>query len=199
VLPEGDGVRLRVSDGWVAARRVLVCTNAYVPLLLPGLAAVVAPRRGQMLALANTGLRLDASYYANHGYEYFRQTSDGTVVVGGCRKRHAEAECGYEDRVTPAVQGDLEAFACAALGIGAGDLRVRARWSGTMGFTPDWLPAIGPVPGDWARGAVWFCGGFTGHGMSIGHRCARAAVAGVLEGEAAGGNPFPLGRFPGPG
>jgi glycine/D-amino acid oxidase-like deaminating enzyme len=192
VLAEGEGVRLRLSDGWVVAPRVLLCTNAYVPLLAPGLAGVVAPRRGQMLALANAGMRLDASYYANHGYEYFRQTTDGTVVVGGCRKRHAEAECGWEDRTTPAVQADLEAFACAALGISSGALRVTSRWAGTMGFTPDSLPVIGPVPGAWGAGAVWFCGGFTGHGMSIGHRCARAAVAGMLDGEA---NPFPLGRF----
>jgi gamma-glutamylputrescine oxidase len=192
LLPDGPGLRLRTADAWVAARRVLLCTNAYAPLLLPQLAAAVAPRRGQMLALANTGLRLDASYYANHGYEYFRQAADGTVVVGGARKQHAETEVGYEDCYTPQVQHDLEEFACRVLGLARADLNVTSRWSGTMGFTPDWLPAIGPVPGPWQPGAVWFCGGFAGHGMSIGRRCAQAAVAALLDGEE---SPFPLRRF----
>jgi glycine/D-amino acid oxidase-like deaminating enzyme len=193
ITPEGAGVKLRTADAWVAARRVLVCTNAYVPLLLPGLEGVVLPRRGQMLAIGNAGLRLDCSYYANHGYEYFRQTTDGTVVVGGCRKRHAEAEVGYEDRTTAAVQGDLEDFASRVLGIGRGGLRITARWSGTMGFSPDWLPLVGPVPGEWEPGSVWFCGAFTGHGMSLGHRTARACVEAMLSGPA-GSTPFPLER-----
>jgi gamma-glutamylputrescine oxidase len=191
IRPDGPGVRVRLSDGWVFARRILLCVNAYLPLLLPEFANLITPRRGQMIALANPGLRLDCSYYANHGYEYFRQTTDGTVVVGGCRKRHAELECGYEDRTTPCVQQDLETFASRVLGIAPDALQVSARWSGTMGFSPDWLPLVGPVPGSWDEGAVWFCGAFSGHGMSMGYRTAAAAVDAMLDGST---TPFPLQR-----
>jgi glycine/D-amino acid oxidase-like deaminating enzyme len=191
ILPHGDGVRVRTSDAWITARHVLLCTNAYLPLLLPEMREIVTPRRGQMLAVSHPGLRLDCSYYANHGYEYFRQTTGGTVVVGGCRKRHAEIECGYEDRTTPEVQDDIEDFAERLLGIPRAELNITARWSGTMGFSPDWLPLAGPIPGQWARGSVWFCGAFTGHGMSMGYRTAHAAVDAMLDG---GETAFPLSR-----
>jgi gamma-glutamylputrescine oxidase len=191
IREDGGKMLVRSSDATISARRVLLCTNAYLPLLLPQFERVITPRRGQMLALVNPGPRLDCSYYANHGYEYFRQTTDGTVVVGGCRKRHAETECGYEDRTTPGVQGDLEAFASRMLGIPRGALHIMARWSGTMGFSPDGLPLVGPVPGEWEPGTVWFCGGFTGHGMSMAHRTAEAAVAEIQGGPR---TPFPLSR-----
>ncbi len=186
-----DGPRLvaKFRDGAINAKHILVCTNAYAPLLLPGLAQHVTPRRGQMLALRATGLRLDASYYINHGSEYLRQHVDGTIVVGGCRTRHAEREVGYEDRLTPWVQDDLERFATAMLGEFKPD-DITARWSGTMGFSKTHLPLIGRTWGNnSANGKVWFCGGFTGHGMSMAYRVSELAVAAMLDGAA---NDFPL-------
>ena len=185
---EGEGVALRTGGLVVHAGRVVVCTNAYVPLLLPGLGPVVTPRRGQMFAAVAPGVRLDCCYYANHGSEYFRQAPDGALVVGGCRTRFAAAEVGYEDRTTDEVQGALEAFAGDVLGV---EFRVVARWAGTMGFSPDGLPLVGPVAGAWAPGRVWFCGGFTGHGMSMAFVTARDAVSAMVDGSAPA---FPLSR-----
>lgn len=200
---EGDdeGATVRSADLVIRARRVLICLNAYAPLLIPELAGIITPRRGQMIALDGTGLRLDASYYANHGSEYFRSSADGTVVVGGCRTYFADREVGFEDTTTSYVQSALETFAARALGIdGAPAVRARlkARWAGTMGFSPDGLPLVGPVDdlGASARyGAnVWFCGGFTGHGMSMGYRTAQSAVEGMLEGKP---TPLPMRRVRG--
>jgi glycine/D-amino acid oxidase-like deaminating enzyme len=186
-------VALRTADSVFTAPRVLVCTNSYAPLLFPWMAGLVAPRRGQMLAVRAPGLRLDCSYYANHGYEYFRQTSDGSVVVGGCRKAFADAEVGYEDTTTEPVQGALERFARERLGLRGGAYEVVARWTGTMGFSSDGLPLIGPIPLNGAEPdpRVWFCGGFTGHGMSMAYRAAHCAVASMLDGA---DNPLPLAR-----
>ncbi len=199
----GPDLVTRTTDGVVVSRHVLVCTNAYAPLLIPQLQDVVLPRRGQMLALVNDSLRLDASYYANRGSEYFRRAADGTVVVGGCRTCHAEREVGYEDRVTPWVQADIERFASLMLGVELHELRrqVTARWAGTMGFTPHHLPVICqvPVPGECASGTVhaqpnkpphpnlWFVGGFTGHGMSMAYRTSEIACGVMLGGDV---NPF---------
>ena len=167
----------------VQAARVLVCTNAYAGLLSAELGRLVTPRRGQMMALSIPGARLDASYYANHGSEYFRQTSEGQVVLGGCRTYFAEHETGYEDRTTERVQSALERFAGEVLGLDKRrDWTITARWSGTMGFSPDGLPLVGPVRDLDARGRVHFCGGFTGHGMSLGAKTARHAVERMLEG-----------------
>ena len=189
-------VTVRTASATVRAQRVLMCTNAYAGLLAPALAPLVTPRRGQMFALRpNPGagpLRLDASYYANHGSEYFRQTHDGTIVVGGCRTYFARHEVGYEDRTTEEVQSALETFAGSLLG---SEWEVIARWSGTMGFSPDGLPLVGPL--DDQRPNVWFCGGFTGHGMSMGFRTAKLAVEAMFAGERAHPNPFPLSRVRG--
>lgn len=169
-------VRVETSGGVIRAQHALVCTNAYLPLALPELEGAIAPKRAQMLA-ARTSARLDMANYANHGSEYFRAYSPGVILLGGCRTYHAEEEVGYEDRTTPAVQDHLEQFARGTLGIL--DIEVVARWAGTMGFTPDSLPMIGPSH---ANPGVWFCGGFTGHGMSMGFETARVAVEAMLAG-----------------
>lgn len=185
----GSKVEARVTDGVVMAERVLLATNAYAGLLVPELAKVVTPRRGQMLACRVDGARLAFNYYANHGSEYFREGPDGTLIFGGCRTYHAEREVGYEDRPTPWVQDSIEAFARKVLGIAEnGALNVTARWTGTMGFSPDGLPLVSAVGSD---RRVWFCGGFTGHGMSLAHATAALAVEEMLGGRA---SPFPLAR-----
>lgn len=187
---DASGVTTHASFATIKARHALLCTNAYLALLAPDCVNLVKPRRGQMLAIRAPGRTLKYSYYANHGYEYFRQTKEGTIVVGGCRKQHADAEVGYEDATTPALQSDLEAFAASILGLNRESLHIMSRWSGTMGFSPDGLPLIGPVP-RWPGGRVWFCGGFTGHGMSMAYRCAKSCVEAMLEGLE---SPLPLSR-----
>lgn len=181
----GDGVEA-VSDGvTVQADRLLVCVNAYASELVPGLASRVRPNRGQMLALRHPTARLDRSYYLDRGSEYIRQTADGVIVVGGMRKRFAEAEQTTDDAPTPKVQAALERFASEVL---SGRGEVLARWAGTMGFTDDGLPLVEPIPlagepGDPARRAssrALFCGGFTGHGMSIGAITAAGAMSRLL-------------------
>lgn len=180
-------VVIRTTDAEVTAPHALVCTNAYTPLILPEFEHVITPRRGQMIALRPGLVRLDASYYANRGSEYFRQAATGEVVVGGCRTYHVDREVGYEDRTTPWVQRDLERFASLMFGVGEEDVRanITARWSGTMGFSPTGLPIISPVSA--ASKRVWFCGGFTGHGMSMAYRTSEVACGVMLDGAT---NPF---------
>lgn len=172
----GEPCLVRTGTLEVRCRRVLVCTNADAGRLFPALSGVVTPNRGQMLALRAEGARLDYAYYANQGHEYMRQTPGGAIVVGGCRKRHAEDERTSDDRTSEAVQSDIEAFARQLLDR---PIEVVARWAGTMGFSPDGVPLVGPVT---PEGSVWFCGGFTGHGMSLAYRTAAGAVSAMLDG-----------------
>jgi len=187
-----DGYCLVQTGGTtVRAKRVLVCTNAHVGSLLEKLAPIVQPNRGQMLALSAEGARLDYAYYANRGHEYIRQTPGGTIVVGGCRNRFTQNEQTLDDQSTQPVQEAIEGFARMLLDR---PIRVVARWAGTMGFSPDGMPLVGPVSED---GSVWFCGGFTGHGMSLAYRTAAGAVAAMLEGSDADplAATFALGRL----
>lgn len=175
---EGDRAHcvVRTANATVRSRRVLACTNAYTGSLLPQLEDVVRPNRGQMLALSAEGVRLDYAYYVNRGHEYIRQTPSGTIVVGGCRGKFASHEQTLDDRSTTEVQEAIEAFARMLLDA---PIHVEARWAGTMGFSPDGMPLVGPVGDD---GSIWFCGGFTGHGMSLAYRTAAGAVAAMLDG-----------------
>ena len=185
----GGALSVRITDGVVNAGRVLIATNAYAGMLSPLLASVVSARRGQMLAIRSEGRTLSMNYYANHGSEYFREGYEGTLVFGGCRAAFADQEVGYEDRPTAAVQEAIERFACDVLG--AARVDVVARWTGVMGFSPDGLPLVGPVSGPGWSDRVWYCGGFTGHGMSLAHRTAALAVEQMMGGAA---GPFPLAR-----
>ncbi len=175
---DGDGVVVRTPGFVVRCARVLVCMNAFAPLLLGTLSDRIIPARGQMIALRarRDELALPYAYYANWGSEYFRRVDDQTVIVGGWRQHDAEWETTYEDLVTDRVQSGLEAFAADLF---RKRLEVVARWSGTMGFTQIGLPITGPVtPG----GRVWACAGFTGHGMSLGWRTAELTVGAMLDG-----------------
>lgn len=163
------------AEAMFPANGVLVCTNAWARELLPRLGSLVEPNRGQMMAVEAPGVRLEASYYLNRGAEYVRQTREGTVIIGGKRKSREAEERTTSDAVTEAIQGELEAFARGLLRC---EFEVVARWAGTMGFSPSGLPIIARA--DEMAGEVWFCGGLTGHGMSLGARTAQAAVRAML-------------------
>lgn len=196
IEPCGCGAEVVTAAGCLEAERVLLATNAYAGLLVPGLSDAVRPRRGQMLAIEAPGCALSMSYYANRGSEYFRHAGGSRIVFGGCRTTCVDEEVGYEDRTTERIQGAIERFAMRVLGVER--LDVRARWSGVMGFSADGLPLIGRVEietrdGDvWREAPVWFCGGFTGHGMSLGVRSGQLAIGEMLDGTK---GPFPLSRL----
>lgn len=192
-----SGIRLISAKRTIEAVRCIVALNAYAPLLFPALHQLVRPRRGQILAVRTRKPEFDYSYYANHGYEYFRQVTDTTAIIGGWRKHFADEEVGYEDRVTDNVQRGLESFALKML---AQPLDVTARWSGTMGFTPDGLPLLGPIDETGQPAAldspIWICGGYTGHGMSMAFKAAHEIVNAMLNRSMP---PFPLTRELSPG
>ncbi|MDX1546720.1 MAG: FAD-binding oxidoreductase [Rhodothermales bacterium] len=159
------------------AGQVVLALGAYLPLLVPELGRYVRPVRAQMLATVPRPPRwLQLPAYTHDGYFYLRQTPDGTLLAGGARHLHADAEVGYEDATTPALQADLEAYLHHHFPQTQG-LAVRHRWSGTMGFSPDHLPVVGAVPG--LPGCHW-AAGFTGHGMGYGFRFGQLLAEHVL-------------------
>jgi len=176
VTAAGDHYRVETDGRQMQTRQVVFALNAHLPQVIPALAAYVRPVRAQMLATAPTDRHLRLPAYTHMGAFYIRQGPGGEVLLGGARYRHAEAEVGYDDATTPAVQNDLERYLHAHFPWAQG-LDVTQRWSGTMGFSPDGLPVVGAVPGQ--PGNVW-AAGFTGHGMSCGFRMGQLLAARVL-------------------
>lgn len=155
VTAAADG-EARTARGTVRAETLVLCTNAYTAHLDT---TRVRPIRGQMLATAPTRPVFARPAYAKRGYQYWRQRSDGRVLVGGWRDTAFDAEVGEDETPTAGVQAHLDAF-LREHGI---DAPVTHRWAGTMGFSHDGLPYVGRT-----GPRLFVCGGFTGHGMAFG-------------------------------
>lgn len=159
--------------GSVSCRWVLLATDGGLPGLLPLLGA--RPVRLQMAATEPTGDKGWARpVYARWGLDYWQQLPDGRVVLGGCRDRAGAAEWTDDPLPTPLVQGHLDRLLRDELGVEAA---VTHRWAGTVAYSGNGLPVIGPVgPGTWAAGA------YNGTGNVIGALCGRALVELALDG-----------------
>lgn len=190
---DGNRIALRTRSVDVIASRVLICTNAYAPDLIESLDGLITPNRGQMLAIKPhnpSDSKLEFAYYLNHGSEYIRSAPDDQIIFGGARTYHAQNEATPADGTTDEVQSHLEEFVKELI---TTEYEITARWSGIMGFSPDGMPIIGQVPIHTLENKnIWFCGGLTGHGMSMGYQTARHAVAVMLDGES---TRFALDRF----
>lgn len=190
----GGSVRLETSAGTIEAGAVIIAANAWSSRLVPALRGIITPVRGQMLSYAplppvfTTGIGAEFSETG----EYWQQTSDGTIVLGGCRAAAPDRDVDTLALVpTAPVQTALERV-LPTLFPQLDGLTIERRWAGPMAFTPDYLPVVDQVPGV-AR--AWFAGGFCGHGMPFGVRVGQALVEaaqrGVLPTDVA---PLHLGR-----
>ncbi len=190
---DGNRIALRTRSIDVIASRVMICTNAYADQLIPVLNGIITPNRGQMLAIKphkKSDARLEFAYYINHGSEYVRSAPDDQIIFGGARTYYEVHEANAADGISDEVQSRLESFVKELL---TDEYEVTARWSGIMGFSPDGMPIIGQVPIHTLENKnIWYCGGLTGHGMSMGYITARHAIGVMLDGES---TRFSLDRF----
>jgi glycine/D-amino acid oxidase-like deaminating enzyme len=167
--PVAGGLRVRTAAGSASAPAVVVACDGLIPWLVPELAGIVYPVRGQMLATAPlTDTVITLPTHSDHGFVYARPTLDGRLAIGGCRWADLEAEYTDVDRPTRPVQRALEEFMAERMGLAG--VEVTHRWAGTMGFSADLLPVVGPVPG---RPGLHVAGGYSGVGNVQGFVCGR--------------------------
>ena len=167
---EADGVLIDTSDVQLWARRIVLAVGASLPSLVPSLSPCVRPVRAQMLATEPAETQsIPHPVYSHRGGYYVRQREDGHILVGGGRHPHREAEETDVDSTTPVVQATIERYLHTHFPWTT-KFAVRGRWSGTMGFSPDGRPVVGPVP---EHPESVFATGFTGHGLGYGFRMGR--------------------------
>ena len=181
LVAEGDGTRVETTAGAIRAQRVIVAINAWSDELVPDLAGLVVPVRGQILSYApqspvfTTGI---GASVATTG-EYWQQTPDGAIVIGGCRADAPHGDVGVREMVpTPDVTTAIEAVLPRLFPQLEG-LRVARRWAGLMAFTADYLPVAGAAPG---LPGVWVTGGYCGHGMPYGPRVGQLLAEAAMTG-----------------
>ena len=159
------------------AEHVVIATDGYTQGLVPDLDALVRPTRGQVLATEPLPrLLFDCPHYARHGYDYWQQTPDRRLVIGGSRDADLESEFTADEATTAVVQRRIEAFAAELVGRPP---RVTHRWAGIFGTTEDRLPLVGPMPGS---PGVWSACGYSGHGNVLGFLSGELIAAAITEG-----------------
>ncbi|MFN8588786.1 MAG: FAD-dependent oxidoreductase [Candidatus Eisenbacteria bacterium] len=180
------------ANGHVVRSRTLVlATNAYTPKLVPALAPLIAPRRGQVIATAPLDVELSQRpTYAHYGYQYWHQTPDRRLVIGGWRDTDFDTESGYDAVTTPRIQAEIEKGLAELVPGGA---PIEYRWAGIMGFARDGRPLVG-----WLDAAhhLAICAGFTGHGMGMAAACTLDLAELLAWKRAAGISTFDPHRFP---
>lgn len=157
------------------ADHVVVATDGYTSGLVPALDVAVRPTRGQVVATEPLPeLLFPCPHYARHGYDYWQQTPDRRLVIGGWRDAGLDAEWTAEEATTPAVQERLEAFVRDLLGSLP---PITHRWAGSFGTTADNLPLAGAVP---RRPGVWVAAGYSGHGNVLGLACGELVARAIV-------------------
>ncbi len=181
LVSDNHATTLHTSQGTLRAQHVLVATNAWTDDLLPQLSKIVVPVRGQVLSymplppVFTTGIGADITRTG----EYWQQTPDGSIVLGGCRMAAPHQDVGVRiSHPTDEVQQALEQILPRLFPQLSG-LRVNQRWAGLMAFTPDYLPIADKVP---ETNGVWIVAGFSGHGMPFGMRLGHLLAESLMHG-----------------
>jgi glycine/D-amino acid oxidase-like deaminating enzyme len=157
------------------AERVVVATDGYGGDLLPELATIVTPVRGQVIVTEPLPERLfPCPHYSRGGYDYWHQPPDRRLVLGGRRDAALDLEFTGEETTTPQIQSALESFAEELVGFRPA---VEARWAGIWGKTPDEYPLAGLLPG---QDRVWVATGYSGHGNVLGFACGDLVASAIL-------------------
>jgi glycine/D-amino acid oxidase-like deaminating enzyme len=193
ISSDGAGVHVETSRGALRASAAVVAVNAWTGQLVPQLHGVVTPVRGQILAYEPCAPVFSTSMGAEltPTGEYWQQTPDGTIVLGGCRAIAPDGEVGVRELAAhDAVQAALDGVLPRLFPELAG-LRVAQRWAGPMAFTPDHMPIADAAPG---MPGVWVVGGFSGHGMPFGLMLGRLLAAAARGERPAELAPFRLDR-----
>lgn len=179
-IDQRDGERVVVTDhGEIRTQSVVLGLNAWSRQIAPAFNGIITPVRGQILNTAPI-----APVFA-HGMgtditptgEYWQQTLDGSIVLGGCRAVAANRDVDmYDIGITDDVQGALDQVLPRLFPKLAG-ISITRRWAGMMAFTPDYVPVCDAVPD---MPGVWAAGGFCGSGMPflfvVGKYLAQAAM-----------------------
>jgi glycine/D-amino acid oxidase-like deaminating enzyme len=168
-LEDGDPLVLTMPGGRLRAREVVLATNAYTPdlgwltsrvLRLYVYLFATAPLTDRQRTTLGWGGR-EGIYTAHEMLESYRLTDDQRVVGGAKLVRY-----GYGGRPLfddPATFVAIE-DAFRARFPELSDVGITHRWGGPIGFSLDFLPAVGRAG---RHGNIYYSVGYAGHGVAL--------------------------------
>ena len=178
---DGDRLLVRGRRAHIRCNKIFIATNGYTGNLHPYLTSIVRPVRGQILVTKPVKTLIELAGITE--YNYFRQFSDGRVLIGGARVFFEEEEYTSEDIITPHLLANLMDYLRHWFpGV---EFEIERSWAGIHGFTPDRRAAIGLIPDE---DRIAFALGFSGYGNSIGLVAAERMVELATDGR----DPGPL-------
>jgi glycine/D-amino acid oxidase-like deaminating enzyme len=174
--------RLVTDRGNIAARRVIVATNAFTKELFPELAAI-EPYQSQILVTEHVADRVRGRIVtSDNGPVFFNQPREGArngrapLIMGGADDRPMKNPSSR--RRSPAAHAHLMKLRDSFYPELAGR-PPSAEWVGPMAFTPDGLPCIG-----FLRPGIIVAVGYNGYGGSYataaGHAAGEMAISDVV-------------------
>ena len=150
----------------------VVAANAFSPLLSSFYESrkLVEPFKGQIITSAPLKSKdlFKGAVSFNHGYEYSLITEDNRLLIGGWRDEAGGEMGSYDMTINPRTEEGLKGFVKDHFQIDE-DIKWEHSWSGLMAASKTGLPFVGPTDSQ----LIYTAGGYTGHGLSWGHGCAR--------------------------
>ncbi|MBV8196922.1 MAG: glycine oxidase ThiO [Candidatus Eremiobacteraeota bacterium] len=177
---------VRTERGFIAASAVVNACGAWAALL-PGVPTScvppVEPVKGQMIALnVPSGFVRRATWVPD---AYLVPREDGRLLIGATVE-----PTGFDERATAdGIHSLLHAALAAAPALAS--FTMTESWTGLRPGTPDGLPVLGSTPLE----GLFVATGHYRNGILLAPATARLIADAIETGEAAGLEPFSLGRF----
>lgn len=165
-ISSGSGLAvIRVEGGvdrgevHLQAGHVFVCTNAFIPDLLPQVD--ITPARGQVVVTSElAGLGWKGAFHFDEGFYYFRNLGN-RVLLGGGRNLDFTGEATRQFSISETIQSELERVLNEIILPNTAHT-IEHRWSGIMGFSTTKQPIIQNV-----RDSVTVVFGCNGMGVAL--------------------------------
>ncbi|KAH6663952.1 FAD dependent oxidoreductase-domain-containing protein [Plectosphaerella plurivora] len=179
IIPSPDAAKGRwivtTDRGSIIADKVVFATNGYTSAILPEYVDRIVPIRGVCSHIVSPKGK-DSPHLVNTysirfnsiDNDYLIPRADGSIIVGGARQRFWRQRDLWFDNVrddelvesaVPYFDGYMQRHFRGWEDSAAKTAQV---WTGIMGYSSDFMPHLGNVPG---KPGQYIIAGFTGHGM----------------------------------
>ncbi|KAH6884263.1 FAD dependent oxidoreductase [Thelonectria olida] len=201
---------IQTPRGTIHAKHIVHCTEGHVSHLLPALRGIIWPRRGQM-TVQTPGDRIKAfdgkyswAFIFRHFFDYVTQNAaTGEIFIGGgdldVDENVSEYLTSVEDDKEMTLnkihlRGVLQEVFGTTNSLSEEQPRLKASWSGIMGFSIDGYPVVGKLPKEAVHrrgGNEWIAAGYGGYGMVNSWLCGQTVAEMVLGQNVTTGMPEP--------
>ncbi|KAM5343723.1 hypothetical protein ACJ41O_012260 [Fusarium nematophilum] len=184
-LPNGRW-EVKTERGTIKAKKILLATNAYTSRVAPQFKNHIVPVRGICSRIkvpdGKTAPFLPQTYSIRYGpsmYDYLIPRNDGSIIVGGAKpnfwsdRSHWYNVSDDSKLIEPAKSHFDGLMQRSFMGWENSGAYTDKVWTGIMGYSSDYMPYVGDVPG---KPGQMVLAGFSGHGMPLILLSAKAIV-----------------------